>query len=204
MCGGLLLTAAAAVWTVKSAAMRRLVFAESDALVLLLIAETALVFVLSVNVRRLGRAAAASLFVGYSLLNGFLLSGIALAHSAAVIVPAFATAGAMYGVMSVVGMTTRRDVTSSGGLLLMGLAGLAIATALHLFLRSSALNFALSVAGVAAFVGLTASGARKLKPSTASEEAAAAPSPIAGALALSLDFLNLFLLLQILAGRRPR
>jgi FtsH-binding integral membrane protein len=205
MFGGLLLTAAAAWWTVSSPAMRQLIFGTPAVFLVLLVAELALVFALSFGVMRMSPGAAAGIFLVYSLLNGLTLSGIAFAYARATVATAFVVAAVMFGAMSIVGMTTRRDLTSLGGLLSMALIGIIIASVLNLFLRSSNLNFAISIIGVIVFVGLTAWDTQKLKQLPAMAEGDATRLAVVGALTLYLDFINLFLmLLQLFGGRRRR
>jgi hypothetical protein len=204
MFGGLLLTAAAAWWTISSPMMQQLILGTPGVFLMLLIAELLLVFALSAEVARLTPAAAAAIFFVYALFNGFTFSAIAFAYAHATIASAFVTAAAMFGVMSIAGMATRRDLASFGALLVMALIGIVIAAAVNLFLRADALSFAISVAAVLVFAGLTAWDTQKLKRMALWSEPGATPLVITGALALYLDFLNLFLVLLQLFGRRER
>jgi uncharacterized protein len=199
MFGGLLLTALAAVWVVSSPAMQQLVFA-SPLRWILLIAEFGLVLVLSAALTRLSAAAAASMFLVFSLLNGLTLSVIVFAYTQATIVQAFVSAAAMFGAMSIYGMVTKRDLTSWGSFFFMGLIGLVIASIVNIFLHSSALGFMVSVFGVFIFVGLTAWDTQKLKSYATVTGPMQENLAIIGALALYLDFINLFLMLLRLFG----
>jgi uncharacterized protein len=199
MFGGLLLTALAAVWVVSSPAMQQLVF-RSPLRWILLIAEFGLVLVLSAALTRLSAAAAASMFLVFSLLNGLTLSVIVFAYTQATIFQAFVSAAAMFGAMSIYGMVTKRDLTSWGSFFFMGLIGLVIASVVNIFLHSSALGFMVSVFGVFIFVGLTAWDTQKLKSYATVAGPMQENLAIIGALALYLDFINLFLMLLRLFG----
>ncbi|MFZ2490189.1 MAG: Bax inhibitor-1/YccA family protein [Thermoanaerobaculia bacterium] len=202
MFGGLLLTAAAALWVVASPAMQQLIFATPLRWVLL-IGEFGLVFYLSLRITKMSPAAAASAFLVFALLNGLTLSAIFFVYKIATIQMAFFSAAGMFGAMSVYGMVTKRDLTSWGSFFFMGLIGIVIASVINIFLKSSALGFAVSLIGVFVFVGLTAYDTQKLKTY------ATAPQlrenlAVYGALALYLDFINLFLMLLRLFGGNDR
>lgn len=203
MFGGLMLTAGAAVWVVMSAAMQNLIFRTPGVMIGLIIVELALVFFLSFRVNRMSPAAAASVFLVYSLLNGLTLSVITFVYAQTTIFQAFVVAAGMFGAMSVYGMVTRRDLTSWGSFFFMGLIGIILASLVNLFVRSSGLSFAISLIGVFVFIGLTAYDTQKLK---AYAKVVTGPQTtnyaVIGALALYLDFINLFLMLLRLFGRR--
>ena len=198
MFGGLLLTAAAALWVVNSQAMQQLIFGTPLRWVLL-IAELGLVFFLSFRITKISAGTAASIFLVFSLLNGLTLSSIFFFYTNAAIYQAFFTAAGMFGAMSIYGMVTKRDLTSWGSFFFMGLIGILIASVVNIFLKSSALGFAVSVIGVFVFLGLTAYDTQKLKHYAASPELRENLAVI-GALALYLDFINLFLMLLRLFG----
>ena len=205
MFGGLLLTAFASMWVWTSPAMKQLIFGNRFMIFVLFGAELLLVFGISAGLRRLSPAAAASMFLVYSLLNGLTLSAILFIYTQTSIVQAFATAALMFGAMSVYGLATKRDLTSLGAFMFMGLIGLIIASIVSIFFHSPALQFAINVIGVVIFVGLTAWDTQKLKVfATASTGAAQESLAIYGALGLYLDFINLFLFLLRLFGNRRR
>jgi hypothetical protein len=202
MFGGLLLTAFASVWVVTSPAMQQLV-KNPLVLIVLIIAEFGLVFAISAGLRRFSPAAAASMFLVYALLNGLTLSFVFFAYTNASIVQAFVVAGGMFGAMSVYGMVTKRDLTKWGSFFFMGLIGIVLCAVVNLFVHSSALSFAISVIGVFVFVGLTAWDTQKLKSYATVGGPMQESLAVFGALALYLDFVNLFLfLLRILGNRR--
>jgi len=202
MFGGLLLTAAASLWVVSSQSMQQLIFGTPLRWVLI-IGELGLVIFLSFRITKMSPAVAASSFLVFSLLNGLTLSVIFLVYSQASIAQAFFTAAGMFGAMSVYGMVTHRDLTSWGSFFFMGLIGIVICSVINIFLHSSALGFAVSLIGVFVFLGLTAYDTQKLKAY------ATAPQlrenlAVYGALALYLDFINLFLMLLRLFGGNRR
>lgn len=203
MFGGLLLTAFASVWVVSSPAMQQLIFGNRMMLIVLIIAEFGLVFAISAGLKRFSPAAAASMFLVYSLLNGLTLSAIFFVYTQSSIVQAFVVAGGMFGAMSVYGMVTKRDLTTWGSFFFMGLIGIVICAVVNLFLHSSGLSFIISILGVFIFVGLTAWDTQKLKSYATVGGPMQENLAIFGALALYLDFVNLFLfLLRILGDRR--
>ena len=202
MAGGLLLTALASMWVVVSPAMQQLIFGNRSVLMILLVAELGLVFWLSFRITKMSAGTAASAFLVYSLLNGLTLSSIFFAYTAGSIVQAFAISAGMFAAMSIYGLVTKRDLTSWGSFFFMGLIGLVICSIVNIFLKSSALGWTISIIGVFVFLGLTAWDTQKLK-SYATVPELRENLAIIGALALYLDFINLFLfLLRIFGGRR--
>ena len=205
MFGGLLLTSFAAMWVKTSLAMQHLIRGNPIMVIVLLLAEFGLVAFISFGMGRISPAAAASMFLVYSLLNGLTLSLIFFVYTQASIVQAFVTAAAMFGAMSVYGMVTKRNLTGVGSFMFMGLIGIVVASIVNFFLHSAALDFGISVIGVVIFVGLTAWDTQKLKMyATASTGVMQESYAIYGALALYLDFINLFLFLLRLFGNRRR
>jgi uncharacterized protein len=198
MFGGLLLTAAASLWVVMSPAMQRIV---SSTWLFLVIAELGIVFFLSFRIMKMSAGAAAAAFLVFSLLNGLTLSAIFFVYTTASIFQAFVSAGAMFGAMSVYGYVTKRDLTSWGSFFFMGLIGILITMVINFFLKSSALGYAISIIGVFVFLGLTAYDTQKLKSYATATEMRENLAVI-GALALYLDFVNLFLMLLRLFGNR--
>ena len=201
MFSGLLLTAAAAYWVVVSPAMKQLIFGTPLRWVLL-IGELGLVFFLSFRITKISAGTAAFVFLLFSALNGLTLSSIFFFYTAVAIYQAFFTAAAMFGAMSVYGMATKRDLTSWGSFFFMGLIGILICSVINIFLNSSGLAWVISFIGVFVFLGLTAYDTQKLKAYANSPELRGNLA-VYGALALYLDFINLFLmLLRLFGGRR--
>jgi len=202
MFGGLLLTAAAALWVVLSPSMQNLIFGTPFVAIGLIIAELVIVGFLSFRVMKMTAATAASAFLVYSFLNGLTLSVICWTYTQASIVQAFITAGAMFGAMSVYGLVTKRDLTSWGSFFMMGLFGVLICGFINFFLHSNALSFVFSVVGLFVFIGLTAWDNQKLKAMATVAGPMQENVAVIGALQLYLDFINMFLFLLRLFGRR--
>jgi FtsH-binding integral membrane protein len=166
--------------------------------------ELGLVFYLSLRIQKLSAGAATGLYLAYSALNGFTLSYVLLAYAASSVVQAFLVTTGMFAAMSVYGLVTKRDLTSMGSLLLMGVFGLLIAFVVNIFLQSTMLELLLCGAGVLIFLGLTAYDTQFLKEMgesvPADDAVAVRRGSILGALRLYLDFINLFLMLLRLFG----
>ena len=126
------------------------------------------------------------------------------AYSQASIVQAFLTAAGMFGAMAVYGLVTKRDLTSWGAFFFMGLIGVVLCSIVNIFLRSSGLSFVISIIGVFVFLGLTAWDNQKLKQMAMVTGPAQENVAVIGALALYLDFINLFLFLLRIFGDRRR
>ncbi|HXI12131.1 MAG TPA: Bax inhibitor-1/YccA family protein [Thermoanaerobaculia bacterium] len=203
MFGGLLITALAAMWVAVSPAMQALVLQNRVVFFGLMIAEIGMVMYLSFRIQKMSPAVAASLFFVYSLLNGLTLSAILFVYTASSIVQAFVVAAGMFGAMSIYGLVTKRDLTSWGSFFFMGLIGVMLCGIVNIFLKSSAMSFVISIVGVFVFVGLTAYDTQKLKSYATVTGPQVTNFAVIGALALYLDFINLFLmLLRLLGGRR--
>lgn len=195
MAGGLLLTALVSLAVVSSPALFSLLYANKVLFFGLVIAELGLVVAVGGFAVRMGTAIAAPLFLLYSALNGVTLSGIFLVYTGQSISSAFLTTAATFGAMSVYGLVTRRDLTSLGSFCFMGLIGVVIAAVVNMFLHSSMLQFVMSGVGLIVFIGLTAYDTQKLK-------GVSGGAAVAGALALYLDFINIFLMILQLFGDR--
>lgn len=172
----------------------------------LIIAELAIVIAISAAINRLSLTTATLLFVLYSILNGATLSLIFAVYTMSSIANVFFITAGTFGVMAAYGYFTKRDLSSWGRLLLMALIGLIIATLVNVFLvKSSGFDLILSYAGVLIFVGLTAYDTQKIKQMLAMQTdmgEGAQKVALLGALSLYLDFINLFLYLLRIFGRR--
>ena len=201
---GLLLTALVAWFASSNMALIQLL---SKGMWVLLIAELALVFVISGMINRLSGAAATTLFMLYSVLNGCTFSIYFLVYTSSSIASVFFITAGMFAALAFYGYTTKRDLSSFGRFLFMGLIGLVIASLVNMFMHSEPLMWAVTYIGVFVFAGLTAYDTQKLK-----ELGDGLPQDdqnifrrfvILGALQLYLDFINLFImLLRIFADRR--
>ena len=144
------------------------------------------------------------LFWIYAAVMGLSLGGIFLVFTGTSIARVFFITAATFGAMSLYGFTTRSDLQGFGSFLLMGLIGIVIASLVNIFIESSALQFAISIIGVIVFVGLTAYDTQRIKQMylESDSEELAGKKAVLGALALYLDFINLFMLLLQLFGQR--
>jgi FtsH-binding integral membrane protein len=170
----------------------------------LMIAEFGLVIAISSMLPRLSSAAAGGLFLLYSALNGATLSLVLLVYTGTSVAAAFGVTAGTFGAMSVYGTVTKKDLTSWGSFLFMGLIGVVIAGLVNLFLQSSMMSFVISCAAVVVFTGLTAYDTQKLRAYAAQGGGTIAAAPIGGALTLYLDFINLFLAILHLFGDRRK
>ncbi len=196
MAAGLCLTAFVSLAVASSPALFNLLLANRMLFFGLIIAEFGLVFAIGGLAVRMGTATAAPLFLLYSALNGVTLSGIFLMYTGQSIASAFFTTAGTFGAMSIYGMVTKRDLTSLGSFCFMGLIGVVIASVVNMFLHSNMLQFMVSGIGLIVFIGLTAYDTQKLK-------GVRGGAAVAGALALYLDFINIFLMtLQLFGDRR--
>ena len=163
------------------------------------------IFFFSRNLMSMSREQA-TLHLGiFAALNGFSLGSIFLVYTTASIAKTFFITASTFGAMSLYGYSTKRDLTSLGSFAYMGLIGLVIAGLINLFLRSAALDFAVSFIGVGIFTLLTAWDTQKLKSiyySMNGTRAKAGNIAIYGALTLYLDFINLFTILLHFFGNR--
>ena len=174
-------------------------------LLIAVLAEFGLVLVISRGLNRLSSGTATMLFMLYAALNGFTLSMLLLAFSIASVFLAFAATAALFGVMSVIGYTTRVNLSKLGTYLIMAVIGLIIAIVINLFLSSSLLDTLISMAGVLIFTALTAYDTQRIGRMAAQMSMngdAALKFGIFGALKLYLDFINMFLFVLRLTGRR--
>ena len=171
----------------------------------LVIAEFALVFGVSAAINRLSLTTATLMFILYSVINGALLSYIFLAYTASSVATVFFITAGTFATMALIGYTTKADLSSMGKILFMALIGLIIATVVNVFVKSDGLTMILSYVGVLIFVGLTAYDTQKIKQMLlqapdASESAQ--KMALLGALTLYLDFINLFIYLLRIFGKR--
>ncbi|HIJ57912.1 MAG TPA: Bax inhibitor-1/YccA family protein [Deltaproteobacteria bacterium] len=205
---GLGLTGLVAFYVSNNESLQRIVFGNQLLFFGLLIGQLALVFTISARVHKMQASTATGLFVLYAALNGVVFSSIFLLYTKSSIASTFFICAGTFIACSIYGMTTKRDLTSLGGFMAMGLIGIIIASVVNIFIRSSGMSMIISYIGVIVFVGLTAYDTQKLKAMALSQPegldaAVIRKGTIIGALTLYLDFINLFLmLLRILGSRR--
>ncbi|MDB5025260.1 MAG: Inner rane protein YbhL [Mucilaginibacter sp.] len=165
----------------------------------------AFVLLIRFGLNRISYIGLSLLFVAYSVATGISLSFILLVYTSSSVLGVFLTSSVVFGVMAVAGYTTKTDLTKFGSLMIMLLVGIIIASLINMFMHSSGLDMLISYVGVAVFVGLTAYDVQKLKRIGAGLEygdASAKKMALMGGLTLYLDFINLFLMLLRIFGRR--
>jgi FtsH-binding integral membrane protein len=201
MAAGLGVTGLVALLVASSPAALEVVLGNRLVFYVLLFAQLGFVVAFNSVAARASTAATAAMFFAYAALTGTTMSVIFLVYTAASIASVFfVTAGAFAG-LSVVGLVTKRDLSAVGRFAIFALIGIIIASLVNMFIASSGLSFLLSIAGVLVFAGLTAYDTQKLKALFASGEVHG-NMPLVGALVLYLDFINMFLFLLRLLGRR--
>jgi len=203
----LMVTAAAALAVVSSEAMLQLIYGGSYTIIGLIVVEILLVLAISAGINRMSSVTANVLFFLYAIINGLTLSVIFLVYDIGMIYHAFAVSALMFAGMALYGTITRRDLTSIGSFCIMGLFGIIIASIANFFFRSSTLDAVICYVGVLIFVGLTAYDTQRIKrmlkeAHASSHMEAISKISVMGALTLYLDFINLFLKILRLMGRR--
>ncbi|MDA8230893.1 MAG: Bax inhibitor-1/YccA family protein [Magnetospirillum sp.] len=204
MASGLALTGIVALLVASSPAATQLIFGTPLRWVVIL-APLALVFFLGVRISQMQVSTAKGLFWVYSALMGASLASVFLVYTGESIARVFFITAASFAGLSLYGYTTRRSLSAFGSFLIMGLWGIIIAGLVNMFLHSAAIQFVTSAAGVLIFAGLTAWDTQKIKEMYWEGDGydIAAKKSVMGALALYLDFVNLFLfMLQFLGVRR--
>jgi len=165
----------------------------------------AFVLIMSFGVNRISYLGLSLLYIAYSVATGISLSFILLVYTSSSVSGVFITSSVVFGIMAVAGYTTKTDLTKFGSLMMMLLVGIIVASIVNFLLHSSGLSMLISYIGVAVFVGLTAYDVQKLKRIGAGLEygdASAKKMALMGGLTLYLDFVNLFLFLLRIFGRR--
>ncbi|MBR2839508.1 MAG: Bax inhibitor-1/YccA family protein [Kiritimatiellae bacterium] len=204
MFAGLALSGVVAWYTATSGLWQRIL--TGPGMIVCVIAELVLVLVLSSAINKLPVVIAYAMFLGYSALNGLTLSIVFIAYELALVQRVFFITAGMFGGLALWGTFTKEDLSTVGSLCGMALWGLIIAGIVNIFVRSSGFDWILSLAGVAIFTGLTMYDAQKIKQLAASEGtmdgATIHKVGIMGALMLYLDFINLFLHLLRIMGRK--
>lgn len=201
----LVITGICAYGVATSPSLLQMIYGNSVAIWLLIIAELGLVFYTTARIEHLSLTTATTLFVVYSALNGVTLSSIFLAFTMASIAKVFFITAGTFGAMAFYGYVTKADLSKIGNILFMALIGLIIATVVNIFLKSAMFDLILSYVGVAIFVGLTAWDSQKIKEMLAMQSdmgERAQKLALMGALSLYLDFINLFLYLLRIFGNR--
>ena len=208
MCGGLGLTALIAYGLAQSSGWVQLIIGNQMILWMILIAELAVVFILSSKINTMAPSTAKGMFILYAALNGLTFSVVAIAsvYYGDAVIKAFVCTVGIYGAMAAYGLMTKRSLQGLGSFLFMGLVGLILASIVNIFWQNGAMDFIICCGGVLIFAGLTAFDHQKLRViyfSGFEDGAAESRMVVYGALTLYLDFINLFLfLLRLFAANR--
>jgi FtsH-binding integral membrane protein len=205
MAVGLGLTGLCAYYVANNADLQQLIFGNSLVFFGLVLVELGLVFFISARIHKLASSTATGLFLLYSALNGATISALLLIYAHTTIYSAFFICAATFVVSSIYGMMTRRDLTSFGNFIIMGLIGIIIASLVNLFLHSSAMSLIISYIGVMVFTGLTAYETQRLKTMAQNQPdgldaGVIRKGAVLGALSLYLNFINLFIMLLSVIG----
>jgi FtsH-binding integral membrane protein len=205
MTAGLAITGFMAFYVSSNETIMNIIFGNPIMPIVLMIAQIGLVFWLASRVMQMSVSQATGVFMLYAGLTGITFSFIFVVYTSASITSTFLVTAGTFGAMSLYGYTTKKDLTSWGSFLFMGLIGIIIASVVNIFMQSSMMHMIITYAGVLIFVGLTAYDTQKIKEMNilgnegTDEDTKEA---IRGALTLYLDFINLFLMLLRLMGDR--
>ncbi len=202
---GLLITAVVAFVVASSPTILKFIYGNPFVVWGLFIAQIALVVSLSVAVNKLSPIVATLIFFAYAALTGVTFSSILLVYTASSVASTFVVTAGMFGVLTIIGMGTKMDLTAIGTLAFIGLIGVILMSLVNFFLQSETLYWIISIAGVIIFVALIARDAQRLKQMATQVDANSEQgqrASIMGALVLYLDFINLFLFLLRILGRR--
>lgn len=206
MCLALVMTGITAYYIAGNEAIVYKLFSSPAIFWGLCIGELALVWILSANIMRMSFPLAGVMFAGYAVLNGVTLSTLLLVYTAESIATTFLVTAGTFGAMSLVGLFTKRDLSTMGRFLFMALIGLIIATLVNIFVASSTLSWILTYVGIFIFCGLTAYDTQKMKEILVQNQQLGETNLLKIALlcslSLYLDFINLFIYLLRLFGDR--
>ena len=193
-----------ALLTASSPALMALIFGSPLAWVVML-APLGFVFFFSYKLNSISAQKAKTYLWIYAALMGLSLSTIFIAYTAASVTRVFFITASVFGAMSLYGYTTKKDLTSMGSFLMMGLFAIIISMIVNIFLKSPALYFAISIIGSLIFIGLTAYDTQRIKQTYyqfAGNSEISNKMAVVGALNLYMDFINLFIMLLRLFGER--
>lgn len=209
MFAGLGVTALAALAAITVPAIYYTIFSSAAVFYGLIIGELVLVVALTAGLKKMSSSTAMTLFYVYAAVNGLTLSLLFVVYEITSIYAAFGVTAVMFGIMSLIGATTKKDLTRMGSLLLMGLIGIILAAVVNMFLGNAMLDIIVSAIGVVIFIGLTAYDTQRIKRnletavrSGESGRELVRKISVMGALSLYLDFINLFLRILRLFGKR--
>lgn len=201
----LVITGMVALYTAYSPTLLSLIFGNRLVFYGLIIGELILVSKISRSLYKMSPQSTTLAFVFYAILNGLTLASIFVVFTSASIASTFFITSATFGIMSVIGHVTKKDLTKLGNLFVMAIIGLIIASLVNMFLNSSVIYWITTYIGIIIFVGLTAYDSQKIKRMSMmsfENEGMEQKLAITGALSLYLNFINLFLFLLRIFGRR--
>ena len=212
MCMGLLLTGITSVATLSSEFLMKMILETQGVFFGIIILQVALVFLIGILMKKpaISGTLLSFLFLLYSALTGLTFSSLGLVYTGESISQTFFIASGMFGALALFGTVTRKDLSPIGAFFGMGVVGLILLGALNLFLHSEALSMGLATVGVFIFAGLTAYDAQMIRSLAyeyiqSGDQKSEQKAMIMGALILYLDFINLFLnLLKLLGKKRDR
>lgn len=200
---GLLVTALTSYIVLTNQTILMTLIQSRALLIGLCVGELALVFALSMAINKLNPVVATIMFYAYAVLNGVTLTPIFLVYTMSSIALTFFVTAGVFLAMSIYGYTTKSDLTKFGTYMVMALIGLIVCSIINIFWANSVMDWIISFAGVAIFVGLTAWDTQKIKQmAQETDEVNAGKLATIGALSLYLDFINLFLYLLRFLGNR--
>lgn len=206
MTAALCITGLTSLLVTKSAGFLTMLYNNPALLIGLLVGELVLVLVLSARIEKMSFTTATVMFIVYSIVNGLTLAPILLLYTQESVAGTFFITAGTFAVMAVVGSFIKKDLSGIGRFMLMALIGLIIASVVNIFLGSSGLYWIITIVGVLVFVALTAFDAQKIKAMLTlyGDEVNESTQKIAlmGSLSLYLDFINLFLYLLRIFGKR--
>lgn len=205
MMTALFISAGTAYYIASQPAIFETLFKSPFLLFFIFLAQLVLVVVLSACIMKINFATALICFIAYALLTGLTLSAVLMVYTQQSIFTTFLVAAGMFGTMALYGYFTKADLSAFGSIAIMGLFGIIIGFIVNYFLKSGTFDYILSLIGIAVFVVLTAYDMQKIKNminAMSHQDALKNKIAIVGALTLYLDFINLFLMLLRVFGRR--
>lgn len=162
------------------------------------------VFAIGLGLNKMSYTTLIGVFVAYAIINGISFSFIFFIYNIGSIFKVFLSTAGLFAIMAIAGYTTKTDLTKMGSILMIGLIGIVVASLINMFMRSSGMDYIISILGVIIFTGLTAWDVQKIKNlgQTADDSEGSKKMGVLGALTLYMDFINLFLFLLRLFGNR--
>lgn len=200
---GIIISGVSAFMVFNSETLTEALYTSIAPMAILMIAELALVIILSRALNSLSYPMAIVGFIAYSIVNGLTLSCIFFVYELGSIINVFFMTAGIFGLMAFIGYTTNVDLSKIGNICMIGLVGIIIASLINIFIGSTGLDLIITVVGIVIFIGLTAYDIQKIKQYSENPDLNSNENlPIICALTIYLDFINLFLKLLRLFGKR--